>query len=598
MFIKSLRICNTTMDIVMREVSFHKGANFVVDTENSKRHNKVGKTTFLKLIDVLMGAQNKNNVYIDQETNTEVAELRDIINEKRIAAEMTLSESLNAPYGKTVELKVELFPRGRYFINGERLSLQNYRLMLNKLLFGIENNVPTFRQLIHSFVRVSVSGDNNTFLRTITKANYATYRSVYNFLFDISDPELDNILSQLNTQLSRTKESLRQYMRVNNVEDIEQQRQILVALESEYTLTKAQADDIFDAEEYRNNRDAIASVRAEYANLVDQLSEIDYRISRNRAALENAKAEKERRADLELSRRFFNEVCAMLPELNKTFEDMVNFNDKLCDNKIAYFEEIEGELLARKVSLEREQSELLTSNSQYLSLVATDRINEYERLSETLMQLKQDIGRCQETVDTLDRYNHELSSIQDNIINYSTGGSARKGKGAEYQTMMNSFNGYFTHLAQNINGEKPILVYYPDTDKFPVSIKALSGSSTGTRKSLIAAFDLAYQQFAIANHIHTPRFVVHDVIENVEGGDLRTIVSAANGIDAQYIVAVLKEKLDSSNIPVKEQKVLQILQLGEEDKLFEGKSVDEAESSAPLTKRSSGIANRTAAPKI
>lgn len=579
MFIKSLRIRNTATNIVMREVSFHKGANFVVDTEDSKRHNKVGKTTFLKLIDVLMGAQNRSHIYTDQETNTEAIELRDTINKKRIAAEMTLSENLDAPYGKTVELKVELFPRGRYFIDGERMSQTNYRSKLNELLFGIANNVPTFRQLINSFVRVSVGGDDNAFLRTLTRASIATYRSVYNFLFDISDPELDSKLSQLNAQLNRTRESLRQYMRVNGVEDVEQQRQILVALEGEYAQAKAQADDIFDADEYKSNRDAIASVRAEYASLVDQLSELDYRIGRNREALNNARAEKERRADLELSRRFFDEVCTMLPNLNKTFEDMVSFNDKLCDNKISYFEDIERDLLDERTSLENEQKALLASNSQFLSLVAKDRIDEYERLSANLMQLRQDIGRCQETVDTLDRYDHELASIQENIASYSTGGSARKGKGGEYQEMMSSFNGYFTHLAQQINGEKPILVYYPDTDKFPVSITAISGSSTGTRKSLIAAFDLAYQQFAIANRIHTPRFIVHDVVENVEGEDLRTIVNAANGIDAQYIVAVLKEKLDSSNIPEDEQSALQILQLSEDDKLFEGKTVDEAESS-------------------
>ncbi|WP_232385453.1 MULTISPECIES: DUF2326 domain-containing protein [Enorma] len=589
MFIKSLRIRNTATNIVMREVSFHKGANFVVDTEDSKRHNKVGKTTFLKLIDVLMGAQNRSHIYTDQETNTEAIELRDTINKKRIAAEMTLSENLDAPYGKTVELKVELFPRGRYFIDGERMSQTNYRSKLNELLFGIANNVPTFRQLINSFVRVSVGGDDNAFLRTLTRASIATYRSVYNFLFDISDPELDSKLSQLNAQLNRTRESLRQYMRVNGVEDVEQQRQILVALEGEYAQAKAQADDIFDADEYKSNRDAIASVRAEYASLVDQLSELDYRIGRNREALNNARAEKQRRADLELSRRFFDEVCTMLPNLNKTFEDMVSFNDKLCDNKISYFEDIERDLLDERTSLENEQKALLASNSQFLSLVAKDRIDEYERLSANLMQLRQDIGRCQETVDTLDRYDHELASIQENIASYSTGGSARKGKGGEYQEMMSSFNGYFTHLAQQINGEKPILVYYPDTDKFPVSITAISGSSTGTRKSLIAAFDLAYQQFAIANRIHTPRFIVHDVVENVEGEDLRTIVNAANGIDAQYIVAVLKEKLDSSNIPEDEQSALQILQLSEDDKLFEGKTVDEAESSDRMIEQLASI---------
>ena len=62
----------------------------------------------------------------------------------------------------------------------------------------------------------------------------------------------------------------------------------------------------------------------------------------------------------------------------------------------------------------------------------------------------------------------------------------------------------------------------------------------------------------------------------MEGEDLRTIVNAANDIDAQYIVAVLKEKLDSSNIPEDEQAFLQILQLADDDKLFEGKTVEGA----------------------
>ncbi|MFR7732162.1 MAG: DUF2326 domain-containing protein [Collinsella sp.] len=95
-------------------------------------------------------------------------------------------------------------------------------------------------------------------------------------------------------------------------------------------------------------------------------------------------------------------------------------------------------------------------------------------------------------------------------------------------------------------------MYCRTTEKVPsVSITELSGSSTGTRKSLIAAFDLAfYQQFAIANRIFTPRFfIVHDVIESIEGDDLRTIIEAANGMESQYILGILKEKLDSSRIP-------------------------------------------------
>ena len=70
---------------------------------------------------------------------------------------------------------------------------------------------------------------------------------------------------------------------------------------------------------------------------------------------------------------------------------------------------------------------------------------------------------------------------------------------------------------------KPILVYLPDATELPVTITELSGSSTGTRKPPIAAFDLTYDLFTIENLIHTPRFVVHDCVGSVVGEDLWTV---------------------------------------------------------------------------
>lgn len=308
MYVESLRIRNTVTNKVMREVLFHKGANFVVDASASGRHNKVGKTTFLKLIDVLMGAKSKDNIYTDLETGNVAIDLRDTIVTKRIAAEMTLVKDLDRPCAGGVDLKVELFPRGGYFVNGERMGITKYWLKLNELIFGIDGNIPTFRQLINSFVRVSVGGDVDSFLRTLPRANHATYRSVYNYLFGISDPKLDSMLSELKRRLNQAQESLRQYKRVNDVESIEQQLQIQVALEGEYQRVKAQVDDIFDSDEYRANRDAIANVRLRYAELTDALSEVDYKISRTRDSLAAANHESLRQADFSLTRRFFDEV--------------------------------------------------------------------------------------------------------------------------------------------------------------------------------------------------------------------------------------------------------------------------------------------------
>ena len=178
MYIKSLRIRNTKSNEIVREVFFHLGANFVVDTESSERHNKVGKTTFLKLIDVLMGANNKKLVYTDRETNSETPALRDFIINHRIAAEMTIVQRLEALYGETHELKVDLFPHGSYFIDDQRVNAKSYRKRLNEIFFGIENDIPTFRNLIHSFIRVSVGGDDNSFLRNLPHASNAIYRRV------------------------------------------------------------------------------------------------------------------------------------------------------------------------------------------------------------------------------------------------------------------------------------------------------------------------------------------------------------------------------------------------------------------------------------
>lgn len=40
---------------------------------------------------------------------------------------MTLVENLESPHGKTVELKVDLFPKGHYYINNERLTITEYQ---------------------------------------------------------------------------------------------------------------------------------------------------------------------------------------------------------------------------------------------------------------------------------------------------------------------------------------------------------------------------------------------------------------------------------------------------------------------------------------
>ena len=134
--------------------------------------------------------------------------------------------------------------------------------------------------------------------------------------------------------------------------------------------------------------------------------------------------------------------------------------------------------------------------------------------------------------------------------------------------MTDAFNKYFKQMSYAFTRERPVIVFVEDRNKFPIQIEALQGTSTGSRKSLIAAYDFSYQLFAREQHIHVPNFIVHDVLENIEGHVLKVIIETSKMIDTQYIVAILKEKLNSSNLNEATQKELQVLQLSKNDKLF------------------------------
>lgn len=521
MFIGSVRLRNSITGRVMREVVFHQGANLIVDAFDSDRHNKVGKTTFLKLIDVLLGANGRDRLYKDDETNSVNEELRDIIKEKRVVGEMTLVNSLDRPSNHNVELMVELFSRGRYFFDGEKVSATKYRELLGDTLFAVGSSKPTFRQLIKSFVRISLSGDDYSFLRTLTRASNVDYRAVYNYLFDISDSELDARLAELNRELNKLKESAKQFKRFAGIKDEEQLAQVGVALERECQRVESRLDDVLDADEFKANREAIEEARNRYAELRSDLAEIEFKIGRNAESIERAKKEAAKQADLSLSRSFYDEVCSLIPSVNKTFEEMVEFNRALCENEITYFQEVGAELELERASAQAKLVDFSAENLRYLSLLDGEAMTEYEVLLEECMRLRQEMGRNSEVLSTLHGYDGRMKELESQIASLSEGGEERESSVSSHQDMMNSFNSYFTPMANDVNGERPILTYSTATNKFPVAITDLNGSSTGTRKSLLAVYDLSYQEFAIANRIEVPRFVVQDVVENVEGEDLK-----------------------------------------------------------------------------
>ena len=77
-------------------------------------------------MDVLpLGTVLRKLIYTDADTGTVTEELRDFIVTNKIAVDMTLTSDF--PDGDDVILTIDLFPNGRYNIDGEKMGQKAYQ---------------------------------------------------------------------------------------------------------------------------------------------------------------------------------------------------------------------------------------------------------------------------------------------------------------------------------------------------------------------------------------------------------------------------------------------------------------------------------------
>ena len=567
MFIKSLSIISKNADVVLRKLEFSNGVNFIVDSEKSEKHNKVGKTTCLKLLDLSLGAKNKDAIFKDYETQSVNEQLRLFIENQKIYTDLVLIDDFNSP-SKEVSIKTELFRRGKRYINGEETSYDEVNKYLNTLLFGNSSQKPSFRSVIKSFVRILMTKDNTQFLKVLDNfSNISEYRAIYNYLFDISDPKNDLELGKLKQELKNIKKKENDYKKVITVDDVVKIKQINVAIEKEIDRLEKEINDLVDKKAFEKNRVYINDTRKKYEEISQQLSKIDFDIIQLQKYIKETEEKSQRIVNKELTNDFFQEILELLPSITKTFIDLVEFNSQLSRNKLSYFNDRIQELIREKEDKENLLTELAEKNSEFISLVEENKVDLYYDKLNQLDELKIKKVKNESTIISLGNIEEQKNTLEERVSKLEI---IVKNNEAEYQKKMDIFNSYFKSVAGRINKEQPVLLYNPKTDEFPVSIGQLSeGTSTGTRKSLIAAYDIAYQLFARKIKKVTPHFIIHDVLESIEGDDIRALVEEVENNQIQYISGILREKLVSSGMSTEKQNEMIVLELSMKDRLFE-----------------------------
>ena len=134
------------------------------------------------------------------------------------------------------------------------------------------------------------------------------------------------------------------------------------------------------------------------------------------------------------------------------------------------------------------------------------------------------------------------------------------------QEKIADFNKIFSKFSSKLDGVHSLLSAEPDNGIYKFSISNIEGNpGTGTKKSQMASFDLAYIAFADENKIPCLHFVLQDQIENVHANQITNLFTdLVNQVNCQYVLPVLRDKLPN-DIDITH---LEVLSLSSKDKFF------------------------------
>ncbi|GAA3622118.1 DUF2326 domain-containing protein [Secundilactobacillus similis DSM 23365 = JCM 2765] len=485
------------------------------------------------------GSERKKYIYTDYETQSENVKLKNFIETSKVRAELTLSDTLDSKGKNDVVLGVDLFPRGRKYIDSVAYKAKDYTSYLNQLLFNNENDAPTFRQLIGMFVRINMKRDTNGFLHFLDEhVSNDLYLLVYSFLFELSTPEITNSVYSAQNESKNLSNQLKNFKKLNNIRSQDAIKQKIGLLVEEINDIQKQLDGLVDSKRFIENQEKVNEIKVAYARLNDAIDAADYQIQVNQETLNNSLTQRKNQLDMDSLEELYEDSKKQLVNVQKTFAELVSFNSQLLTNKIHFFEKLITKWTTKKHELELQRHQLFEQHKSLIMLIQDDKIEEYTNLQNRLGENQQELGKNRQIFKTIEdleinqkRVETELSKLLD------------QQRDASSQIM--TFNKFFTAYSKQLNGDEYML--YKSDSGFPLDIELKNprGLSTGTKKALIAAFDLAYQQFAQSIDKTVPRFIVHDVLETLDSIAFNGIIDLATKLNVQFVVAVLKNRIES-----------------------------------------------------
>lgn len=542
----------------IRSVFFKKGLNIIVDdskekedlvSRNKSKGNNVGKTTFLRLIDICFGAKDRKYIWTDSDTNSENTKLKNYIKSNKVYAELVFNKE-----AKIFTLKVELFERGKKYINGEHYTEPKYWSKLNNVVFNIDSP-PSFRQLIGKFIRIKQKEDANTFLKYLnSNTKNAEYRNIYNFLFQLASKDENDktlIITQTINSLKKDKDQLIKLYSFSNINDLKERIRIISNNVNHF---QEEMNKLINNNDIKQNMDNIINLKNHINDLNDKIEFLNFQQLKFESIL-NDEYQKNKNVNYELLQEFYHEVETSIKGIEKEFSELISFNNKVIENKINYYKE-RLKLVNKEIKeIIEYRNSVIDQNKNLFKVINETNFEQFEQTHVKLMEQNKQLGVL-ESVEKI------YTSIELDLKKYEEVLNENQKKIKENDNLKD-FNDYFSPLSKKVLNQN---LYLSEDDNFPLKLSNVDdGFGTGYRKSITLLFDIAYVSFLNKHKLKFPRFFVHDVLETVDENNFSEIKNAVIANNSQFIFAVLNEKIKNYDF-IEEEDI--VLELSKDSKLF------------------------------
>ncbi len=559
MLLVSLKIMNN--DEVIRDLVFNQGLNIITNKGNNG--NQVGKSTVLRVIKFCLGSSGEK-LWKDPDSGTTNEKVKKALTSGEIKFFLTVrkGESIFVIERFFSESNRRILRLGK--INGVSYnSVSKFKDRIEEI-FNYTVEQPTLNTILNRFFRLDKSTVNNPFKFNNTYTSNDMYGLIYSYLLGFSGHEF--LKKDYDYKLDAKLKEDRKKSLLNG-EDIIFYHNRLGAIDDRI-LTLQEKEETYEFKDVHEEvLLKLRNVRLTISILSTKISNLEVQLNYNQKTIDEYRS-KSYEYDYDVISKIYKEASILIPNLERTYEDSVNFHNSILDRKVEYIIDRMSSL-KKEVELLKDELDCNLSEEKkiFKSLTSQSNLASFLLVEKEIQDEKEERGKISYIINEVKSIESELISIDEKRnINAKI-----LSKHMEYfKLKLNSLNQSCKKISQYTFKDFNLFFAF-NFDEYQKELKfsivnADKVFGDGSPRAASMCIDMSFAKYAKDNDLDLPYFTLQDYLESSDEDKLCSLFKIANSQSIQTVVSILNDKLYELKSNFDENYT--ILALSQKDKFF------------------------------